>query len=345
MKKNIFLKVLIVIGVILFGVLAFIVVKSTATTVAVVPAQQIGAGTTITADMLKRIDVPINTPKGFITDATSVIGQKVKTPVNEGQFLYVNNFMSSWDDYSQGKAIPIDYVVTAIQIPSDRAVGGLITSGDYIDILGVPKSEYAHAGQTAMKNYLGPIAENSYGTKDGINLYWVLANVLVLETNSDLSEADQASVTGVISNNSNSGGGAFYIVALSYSDYLKVRLCEQYCNLWLSIVPEQNRENGPMIDEMIYSQIASLVDAQAQSKFNAEGERIIPQASPDEQEAEPETGESTEETEESPDLGGTGTEFFPDEGETFAETTEEPSSEPVETSENTTTTTEPAAGR
>lgn len=277
MKKNsLVFKILIVVGIIIFAVIAFIIIKSTATVKAVVPSKTISSGTTITSDMLKTIDVPINTPKGYITDQTSLIGQKIRIAAEPDQLLYVNNFMTSWDDYSQGKTIPSDYVITAIQIPSDRAVGGLITAGDSVDILGIPKDNYKSATKDEMKSYLGDITKNSYGTDDGVNLYWILANVLILETDSDLSSADNSSISNVITN-SNSGG-AFYIVALSYNDYLKLRLAEQYTQLWFNIVPEQNEANGPMIGEMIYNKITALANAQNQSKFDKDGNRIKPEA-------------------------------------------------------------------
>lgn len=269
MKKNWFFRILIVVGIIIFAVLAFIIVRSTATLTAVVPNQYIAAGTTLNNSMLKEIAVPVDTPKGYITDMNSLVGQKIKSSVDEDQLLYANNFMSSWDDYSEGKAIPADYVITAIQIPNERAVGGLITAGDYVDILGIPKEGYRDVEKEQMKDYLGAVADHSYGTEKGINLYWVLSNVFILETNSTLSKADQSSVSTVIGDG---GSGSFYIVALSYSDYQKLRLCELYMDYWMNICPEQNMDNGPMFEEMLYSKITGLMDAQKQSKLAKEDE-------------------------------------------------------------------------
>ena len=257
-------------GIILFAVVAYIVISSTSTVTAVVPNQDIAAGTKIEDSMLETIEVPKNTPKGFITDKTSLIGQKLKVKVGEEQLLYINDVMSSWDDFSNGEKIPDDYVVTSIQLPSNRAVGGLITAGDTVDILGVPNTEYTTASKDTVDSYLGEIANDSYGAQ-GMNVYWVLSNVKILETDSTLAQSADASISTVTTSedgsSNSSGDGSFYIVALSYSDYKKLRLSEQYLDLWMNIAPAQNDENGPMLDEMKKQEVEALQDAQAQSKM------------------------------------------------------------------------------
>ncbi len=279
MKSKWFFRILAIFGAVLFAALAFIIVRSTATTTAVVPNQPISAGTRIEASMLKVINIPVDTPKGYITDMNSLLGQKIKVSAEVDQLLYPNAFMASWDDFAEGKQIPEDYVVTAMKISSDRAVGGLITAGDYVDVLGVPKASYLQLDHNIFNSFVGPIADTSYGTNEGANLYWILANVLILETDSTLSDADQSSLSGIIDGE---GEGSYYVVALSYSDYQKLRLSEIYFELWLNIVPEQNDVNGPMIDEMRYSYLQPLMDAMAQSKFDEEGNRMSPEASKEE---------------------------------------------------------------
>lgn len=263
-SNNIFFYVLIVAGIILFGVIAFVIIDAKKTIPAVVPNQIITAGTTITEDMLDVIGVPVDTPKGYITDKNSLIGQKSKVTVDEDQLLYVNMIMSSWDDFGNGESIPEDYVITAINIPQERAVGGLITAGDYIDLLGVPSNTYSKNESNQMRDYLGAIADNGYGTDKGINLYWVLANVKILETNSDLSSANESGISEVIGDG---GSGSYYIVALSYSDYLKLRLSEQYLTLWANICPSINTYYGPMLDLMNQKDILRLMDSETQSVF------------------------------------------------------------------------------
>lgn len=268
-KTNKLFILLMAAGIILFAVIAFILVRATSTVTAIVPNQEISAGTRIDSTMLKTIEVPVNTPQGYITDVSSLEGQKLKVSVSEDQLLYVNDVMSSWEDFSDGTSIPDDYVVTSIQIPSNRAVGGMITAGDTVDILGVPNAEYKTTSKETLANYLGGISENAYGA-EGMNVYWVLANVKILETDSTLSTSNESSISTVTEEESSSSEGAFYIVALSYNDYKKVRLAEQYLDLWMSIAPEYNNENGePMLDVMNQQDVKALDDAQAQSVLEA----------------------------------------------------------------------------
>ena len=269
-----FFIVLVICGAVLFGIIAYIVMKSTATVSAVVPNQAIASGTRITDDMLATIQIPANTPGEFISDKTSVVGQKMKVNVEENQLLYINDFMSSWDSFSEAN-IPDDYVITSIKIPSDRAVGGMITSGDSVDILGVPNSSYQNISKETMDNNLGAIAENSYGA-DGINVYWVLANVTILETDSTLSTSNDASISTVTQEDgSGSSDGNYYIVALSYNDYKKLRLCETYLDFWMSICPEINKEDGSNLELMGDSVIKSLEDAQKQSTIEKKEEKKV----------------------------------------------------------------------
>lgn len=265
-KGNKFFKILVICGVLLFALIAFIVVRATSTVTAIVPNQEISAGTRIDDSMLQSIQVPVNTPKGYITDKSSLLGQKLKVGVGENQLLYINDVMSSWDDFSDGESIPDDYVVTSIQLPSNRAVGGLITAGDTVDILGVPNSEYNTTSKETLNNYLGDISKDAYGA-NGMNVYWVLSNVKILETDSTLSQSNQSSISSVTEDKNSSNEGSFYIVALSYDDYKKLRLSEQYLDLWMNISPAQNVENGPLLDAMRESTVKELQDAQAQSKM------------------------------------------------------------------------------
>lgn len=263
-KKNGLVVVIIAIGIILFGIVAFVIVRSTATVVAIVPNQPISAGTRLTSTMLQQVRVPVNTPKGYITSMNSIVGQKLKISVYENQLLYTSNVMTSWDDFNADVEIPSDYIITAIQIPSNRAVGGLITVGDSVDIIGVPMDG---ADYEQMKSYLGEIGKNAYGA-EGIHLYWVLSNVKILETDSSLAQNNQSSISNVTDNNGNS---AYYVVALSYMDYEKLLLCQQYLQLWMNICPEYNQENGPMLDVMAQNVIQELKDSQNQSVLNDDG--------------------------------------------------------------------------
>ena len=277
-KGNVFFKILIVCGVLLFSIIAFIVIKSTSTVSAIIPNQKITVGTKIEKSMLKTKEIPSNTPKGYITAMSTLVGQKLKVTVNEDQFLYIGDVMTSWNDFNEGKAIPDDYIVTSIQLPSNRAVGGLITAGDSVDIIGVPNSEYKTATKDTLNNFLGPISKNSYGAQ-GTNLYWVLSNVKILETDSTLAQTNQSSISTVTQgqagkSSGSSGDGNYYIVALSYGDYKKILLSEQYLDLHMNICPAQNKGKDPLLNIMNENNIGELKDSQKQSSIQT----IIPDA-------------------------------------------------------------------
>jgi Flp pilus assembly protein CpaB len=268
-RKNYLFISLLLVGAILFGVVSFVLVRSTRTVNAVVPSQEIRAGERIDASMLSVIQVPVNTPTGYITDISSMVGQKLKINAQPGQFLYMTDVMISWDDVVYGVSVPDDYIVTAISMPNERAVGGLITAGDTVDILGVQRTTGSSAGTSTgdslyrMKDALGPVAEHSYGA-DGLQVYWILANVKILETDSSLSSEDNNMLAAITEDDSNSGD-AYYIVALSYADYQKLVLSQKYLELWMNLAPVWNNENPPLLDLMTYSEIQGLMDAQGQS--------------------------------------------------------------------------------
>lgn len=273
-SKNGLLIVLVILGLALFGTVAFIVFSNTQTVTAVVPNGDIKAGTVIDESMIKKVQVPAKTPEGFLSDPASIIGQKLKKNVSENNLLYVNDIVSSVDYKSEGSSIPKDYVITTISVDSKRALGGLIISGDTIDVLGVPKDSYKTVDSSTMKNYLGTIADHSYGSQ-GEKLYWVLSNVKVLDVlYSNPDEA--AAAAGKDAETANSGvvGGSdtyMYVVALSYSDMKRLRLAEEYLDMWCNLVPSYNTTNkGPLFDQILDSEISELKDAQAQSQIKEE---------------------------------------------------------------------------
>lgn len=262
-RKNWFVIALILIGAILFGIISFTVIRSNRTVNAVVPSSTIAAGETVTPDMLTVVQVPVNTPTGYITDRSTLIGHRLKVTVAKGQLLYMSDVMVSWDDVVYGVSVPDDYIITTINIPNDRAVGGLITVGDTVDILGVPTATSAGNTSIDMQRYLGKMAEHSYGA-DGIHVYWILANVKILQTDSSLSSKDDSLLSSITEESGNSKG-SYYVVALSYSDYMKLILAQQYLDLWMNISPVWNNNNPPLLDVMQYSEIQDLLDSQAQS--------------------------------------------------------------------------------
>lgn len=265
-KRSTFIIVLILIGVILFGVVAFVVVRATASVTAIVPNQTIKAGTVVEESMIDYIQVPVNSPTGYITDKNSIVGQKLKTEVSKNQLLYINNIVKA-TDYREGESIPKDYTITSIKLPPERTVGGLVSVGDTVDILGVPNNSYNTSEKSTMENYLGAIAKDSYGA-DGNQVYWVLSNVKILEINTVNDDGNSSKESD--SENVTDSEGAYYVVALSYDDLKRVRLSEQYLDLWMSIAPSYNDDHDPLLDEMRDRTIKELQDAQAQSKIKEE---------------------------------------------------------------------------
>lgn len=293
--QNKFLYALIAGGVILFAIIAFVIISFTTTVKAVVPNQTIPAGTKIDASMLQTIDVPSNTPGNgqYLTNAENIIGQKLKVTVDKNQLIYIHDVMTSFSDFTN-EDIPDDYIITTINIPSNRAVGGLITAGDTVDLLGIPKTNYATIDAQTMANNLGAISETSYGA-NGEHVYWILANVKVLETDSTLSQSQDSSISNVTAEDDSNSDGANYVVALSYSDYKKLRLAEQYLDMWMNIAPVYNEENGPMLELMTDSEITTLMDAQGQSIINKKNEQE--KKSKDKSKKSKDTSENKENTE------------------------------------------------
>lgn len=228
--------ILIVLGVILIGVISFVVITANQTVKVWVPSQTITTGTQITEDMIKQIDIPAKTPGNYIKDKSYIVGYKLKNSVDENQLFYANDFLSSWEKYNEDLTIPEDFAITALQVPDARAVGGLITAGDSIDVLGVTQDSVTGWGNYQLK---GRKATATY----------ILANVRVINTNSALSSSQNSALAEVTGNGS--GDGSYYIVALSYNDLKKLRQAEAEFDLWLNLVPGQNEDNAPLINQMI----------------------------------------------------------------------------------------------
>ena len=257
----------------IFGILVWLIVSNSSTVKAVVPNQTIQSGVVVDESMLTMKDVPSQTPKGFITDPSAVVGQIFKSPVAEGQLLYTTNIMSAWNTIGKDEnSIPKDYVVTTIQIPSERSMGGLITVGDYVDVLGVPNSNYSTATPDTFQNALGEMATQNYYGANGINIYWVLSNVKILESNSALANANGGSVNDAVGKEegkSSTQDTTTFVVALSYDDYKKLRLSEQYFDLWMNISPEDNKTKGPDLGKMNDHAIKPLDNSMSEKQIKA----------------------------------------------------------------------------
>jgi len=270
MSKKI-LVLISILTIILVGGVSFLILSSNKTTKAVVLNTAVEPGVVITEEMVTVIDIPANTPQGFLKNPNSVLGQKSKTRIEKNQLLYASNFMSSWTNYSDSDKIPDDYVITSISVPDERACGGVITAGDYVDVMAV-FAYRSEEGSHWSSRRGDSTAQEIYGTgrtDRGTTVAYILSNVYVLNTNSSLSES-QDSDASVSSQESNNKSDPFYVIALSYDDCKKLRqvegLGEDEVELWLNICPAQNQVEGnsPLIKQMLGQSYSYLHDAQVQ---------------------------------------------------------------------------------
>lgn len=117
----------------------------TSTSVNVITAaQDIEAGTKITADMLDVATLPKAAAiEGSYIDKASVIGLTALYPVVKGEQFSFAKVVGARGD----QKVPFSYVVpqgkraTAVQVQENSSVGGLIVAGDRVDIVAVAKLE------------------------------------------------------------------------------------------------------------------------------------------------------------------------------------------------------------
>lgn len=237
------LMTLVISGAMLLALVGYVILSANISVAAYVPSQTIKAGTTITPAMIKKVNIPAKTPAGYITDPRSLVNQKLKIDVQPNELVYSSNVQTNINLFGNDVRIPKGYIITNLQIPDEQAVGGILSTGDSVDIAGVPNPNYQSTGADAMKSYLGGMGNDSFGTSSGVNGYWVLNNVKILQST---SSAEAASATASKSDNKNSDtssnskvktAAGTYIVAVSYADYKKILIAQQYLSLYLSKVP------------------------------------------------------------------------------------------------------------
>lgn len=269
MKKTISIVILILTCIVVFGV-SYIVLTSNKTTKAIVLNTAVEPGVIVTEDMVTEMDIPAKTPEGYLKNVQSVVGYKTKTRIEKNQLLYVSNFMSSWTNYSDAENIPEDYVITSVSIPDLQACGGVITAGDYVDIMAVFKNDTVNNTSALLGDpaevdgsVQSVVGEGRADSK--VSVGYVLSNVYVLNTNSSLASSQDSDVA-VSNDQSASSSDPFYIFALSYDDAKKLRQIEASddVELWMNICPSQNQEEGnsPLIKQMLGNSYSFLHDAQ-----------------------------------------------------------------------------------
>lgn len=256
-RRNIGIISIVVTGLLIIAVVSFVLLKSNQTIKVWVPAKAMTTGDVLNKDDLKQINIPADTPGNYLNNLDMIEGYKLKNSVEAEQLLYASDFLSSWESYNEDSEVPEDYVVTSIQVPDSRAVGGLIVAGDTIDIMGVSTN-----GKRI--GFEQDSASDINGRENiGTNVYYILSNVKVINTNSSLSKAQKNDMSEVVSKeDSGKGEGNYYVVALSYDDAKKLRQAEGVLDLWLNISPKQNDKNPPLINQMVGQSFSELHDAQ-----------------------------------------------------------------------------------
>lgn len=263
--KNKFLLFSIVGGVIVFSIIAYVLLSVTATTKAVVFNSDVVAGTTITDSMVTEIDVPKDTPGEFYKTKSSVVGERTTANISKGQLIYPNNLMSSMSVKSASDDNS-GFVTTTIKIPDDNALGGMLTAGDTVDISVVPKDGEVNNLAKALPGF-------SFDTSINGGVYFILSNVKILDSTTAVSSSNGTTMSATEKNDNGStaktdANSSYYLISLSYNDYKKLRIAEQYGTLYMSLVPKQNEENAPLLNEMSANVDGGLTDAQKSKNDN-----------------------------------------------------------------------------
>ena len=252
--KNKFLLFSIVGGVIVVAIVAYVLLSLSATTKAVVLVSDATAGTTITESMVEEIDVPADTPGDFYKTADSIVGERLTTDIPAGQLIYSSDVLSSVDISSADTSE--NFITTMIKVADDNALGGLLTAGDVVDIAVIPSSGNTQILATALSDYN---IDTSY---DG-GFYYILANVTILDATTAVSSSQGTTLSTATSDedSSSSSDSSYYLISLSYNDYKKLRIAEQFGTLYLNLVPSQNDENDPLLEIMAAQVTGGLSDA------------------------------------------------------------------------------------
>jgi pilus assembly protein CpaB len=110
--------------------------NSGATVPAVVAASNLSAGSTISADSVKVIQVPNNLAlAGVFTDAQTLVGQVTNVDIAAGQQILPSQVGSKVEGKGLGYVIPAGMRGIGVPIGDESAVGGLLLPGDRVDVV------------------------------------------------------------------------------------------------------------------------------------------------------------------------------------------------------------------
>lgn len=251
--ENKFLMFSVIGGVIVVALIAFVLLSSSATTKAVVMNSSASSGTEITSDMVTVKDVPSGTPGTFYKSLDQVVGYKLTTNVKPDQLLYESDLMTSIE--MQKEETPDEFITTSITLSNDQALGGLLTAGDLIDIAVVPDN--VNALSKALPDF-------KIDTSNTGGFTYILSNVNLVDTTSAVSSESGSNMSTALNNTSSStsSSSSYYLLSLSYNDYKKLMIAQQYGKIYFNLSPKQNKGNDPLIDQMTEDIKGGLTDAQ-----------------------------------------------------------------------------------
>jgi pilus assembly protein CpaB len=110
-------------------------VSGGASTSVVVAAQDIDAGTVISSDMVKSVEMGEDALiSGAITDSSVVVGEAARYKIYEGEQLATGKVGPENDTEGLSGVVPLGFRAFSVGVEEVRAVGGLLLPGNKVDV-------------------------------------------------------------------------------------------------------------------------------------------------------------------------------------------------------------------
>lgn len=131
-------------------------------TSALIATQSISAGTEITSDMVKTVDVPNDLlVTGAYADSELVVGDVARVAISQGEQITRNKIGIAVPDKGLSGVLPVGMRAISIEVQELTAVGGLLLPGDHVDVVaayrvdrapGLAEDEYILRTETILQN-------------------------------------------------------------------------------------------------------------------------------------------------------------------------------------------------
>lgn len=135
---------------------------SDSATSALIATQSISAGTEITADMVKIVNVPNDLlVSGAYADSELVVGDVARVAIAQGEQITRNKIGIAVPDKGLSGVLPLGMRAIGINVEEVTAVGGLLLPGDHVDLVatyrikrapGLAEDEYILRTETILQN-------------------------------------------------------------------------------------------------------------------------------------------------------------------------------------------------